>query len=181
MEPSETTFVHDSPDGKSQPETLIPPYWQHRRQFSHASVVSNASITGRPPPIILEDHTEELDGQRSPLWAKSVAIDNHVVVSGNITGVGNYVVWICKVFTLDGGSMIIRKRYSEFEALRAELAMTFPKSGSALPPMPPKSLIYRFRPDFLEKRRAGIAYFMNCVLLNPEFAGSPVLKEFIFS
>ena len=32
-------------------------------------------------------------------------------------------------------------RFSEFEALRAELAMTFPKSGSALPPLPPKSLI----------------------------------------
>ena len=97
--------VHDSPDGTSQPETLIPPYWQHRRQFSHASVVSNASFTGRPPPIILEDHTEELDGQKSPLWAKSVAIDNHVVVSGNITGVGDYVVWICKVFTLDVGAL----------------------------------------------------------------------------
>ena len=104
MEPSEiqtTASVHDSPGGKSQPETLIPPYWQHRRHFSHASVVSNASITGRPPPIILEDHTEELEGQRSPLWAKSVTIDNHVMVAGNITGVGNYVVWICKVFTLD--------------------------------------------------------------------------------
>ena len=107
MEPSENqtpVLMHDSPDRKSHPETLIPPYWQHRRQVSHASVVSNASISGKPPPIILEDHTGEIEGQRSPLWAKSVAIDNHVIVSGNITGVGNYVVWICKVFTLDVGA-----------------------------------------------------------------------------
>lgn len=55
----------------------------------------------------------------------------------------------------------------------------------------------RFRKDFLDKRRIGLAYFMkcvnprksqlvlilslSCVLLNPEFSGSPVLKEFIFS
>ncbi|MCJ1477561.1 PX domain-containing protein ypt35 [Lambiella insularis] len=203
QEPPRPTPEHDAPNGKPHPQALTPPYWQlHRRQFSHASVASNASNAGRPPPIILEDHTEELEGQKSPLWAKSVTIENHVVVAGNITGIGNYVVWICKVFTLDVGALsppafLLPRRYlrptleatchkgfepfSEFEALRAELTMTFPKSGSALPPLPPKSLIYKFRPDFLEKRRAGLAYFMNCVLLNPEYAGSPVLKEFIFS
>ena len=55
----------------------------------------------------------------------------------------------------------------------------------------------KFRAKFLEKRRIGLAYFLkfvpslylsgslltccSCVLLNPEFSGSPVLKEFIFS
>ena len=57
-----------------------------------------------------------------------------------------------------------------------------------------------FRPDFLEKRKTGLAYFMkyaasakkslsmqltdftSCILLNPEFSGSPaVLNEFIFN
>lgn len=92
---------HDASTGKSQPEILIPPYWQHRREVSHASVVSNASTTTKPPPIILEDHTEEEDGLTSPLWAKAVSIENFVIISGNLTGVGSYVVWICKVFTLD--------------------------------------------------------------------------------
>lgn len=92
---------HDASTGKPQPEILIPPYWQHRRQVSHASVVSNASTTTKPPPIILEDHTEEDDGLTSPLWAKAVSIENFVIISGNLTGVGSYVVWICKVFTLD--------------------------------------------------------------------------------
>jgi len=175
------TTDHDASNIRIQPESLIPPYWQHRRQISHASVISTTSTITKPPPIILEDHTGELEALTSPLWARSVSIENHVLVAGNITGVGSYVVWICKVFTLDGGSMIIRKRYSEFEALRERLALTFPKSGSSLPPLPPKSLIYRFRPEFLEKRRAGLAYFLNCILLNPEYAGSAVLKEFIFS
>ena len=59
----------------------------------------------------------------------------------------------------------------------------------------------KFRPQFLEKRRMGLSYFLksvssslpsigchtvelmrpSCVMLNPEFAGSPILKEFIFS
>ena len=60
--------------------------------------------------------------------------------------------------------------------------MTFPNSGGAMPPLPPKSLIcefhtllrniiYRltcfgedkFRPSFLEKRKAGLVYFLKCV------------------
>lgn len=95
--------------------------------------------------------------------------------------------------------------------------MTFPNSGAAMPPLPPKSVLCkqlptgwtsesvhradngedRFRSRFLEKRRAGLSYFLksvcyngryglelthhSCILLNPEFSGSPVLKDFIFS
>lgn len=77
--------------------------------------------------------------------------------------------------------MKIMKRYSEFDELRRKLERTFPHAGVAMPPLPPKSVISRFRPRFLERRKAGLAYFLNCVLLNPEFSGSPVLKEFLFS
>lgn len=136
---------------------------------------------GRPATITLEDHTEQDEGSKSPLWAKVVSVDSHVIISGNFKGVGDYVVWIFRVETLEGGSMLIRKRYSEFQSLRCKLATTFPRSGSSLPALPPKSIFYKFRPSFLEKRSAGLAYFLNCVLLNPEFSGSPVLKEFIFS
>ena len=92
--------------------------------------------------------------------------------------------------------MRIRKRYSEFDDLRNKLYQTFPYSEAAMPPLPPKSLISKFRPKFLEIRRAKLQYFLkwvhhlsawsmanwlSCILLNPEFSGSPVLKEFLFS
>jgi hypothetical protein len=102
--------------------------------------------------------------------------------------------------------MRVRKRYSEFDDLRHKLVQTFPYSAGALPPIPPKSVISKFRPQFLEHRRAGLQYFLkyvdgsslpiflhnvfvceillknnSCILLNPEFSGSPVLKEFLFS
>lgn len=126
--------------------------------------------------------------------------------------------------------MDIRKRYSEFDDFRWRLTQTFPGFEAAVPELPPKSLISRFRPRFLEKRRAGLQYFLkyvrrprpvrpvrspsplarylvlggrgalvlvallrfpacrltsicciSCILLNPEFAGSVILKEFLFS
>ena len=73
-------------------------------------------------------------------------------------------------------------RYSEFDELRAKLCVTFPNSKGAMPPLPPKSIIRmamravpinlgladiredKFRHDFLEKRRAGLAYFLKYVL-----------------
>lgn len=77
--------------------------------------------------------------------------------------------------------MTFRKRYSEFDELRDKLVKAFPQStNSSLPPLPPKSAIYKFRPKFLEKRREGLAYFLNCVMLNPEYAGSSIVKDFIF-
>jgi len=160
--------------------SVAPPYWKHNRSASYASRTSLDS-TNKPPPITLEDHTESPSERSSALWAKSVSIDDYVLVNGNRTGLGAYVVWNCKVQTLDGGPMIIRKRYSEFDQLRANLLATFPSSKNSMPALPPKSIVHKFRANFLEKRRSGLAYFMNCVLLNPEFAGSPVLKDFLFS
>lgn len=76
---------------------VIPPYWHHARNSSRTSQAS----LDREPPITLEDHTEDPNCDTSRgLWAKSVAIDDHVVVQGK-TGIGAYVVWNCKIQTLD--------------------------------------------------------------------------------
>lgn len=60
-----------------------------------------------------------------------------------------------------GGPMRIRKRYSEFDDLRQKLLLTFPNSAAAMPELPRKSVISKFRPVFLEKRRIGLSYFMK--------------------
>lgn len=80
---------------------VVPPYWQHRRYESYAS----ANIV-RPPAIILEDHTDDLETNcQTPLWAKEVSLQDYVVVSGNIPSVGDYVVWTCTIKTLDVGPL----------------------------------------------------------------------------
>lgn len=154
---------------------VSPPYWQHKRSASSAT----QSSLQRPPPISLEDNTDPTSPTK--LWAKSIAIDDYVIVNGNPTGIGAYVVWNCTVQTLDGGPMVIRKRYSEFVDLRYRLAKNFPQSSKkSLPALPPKSAFYKFRPSFLEKRRQGLAYFLTCVMLSPEYASSDAVKDFIF-
>lgn len=76
---------------------VIPPYWQHTRNTSRTSQISREG----GPPITLEDHTEDPNSDTSRgLWARSVTIDDHVVVHGK-TGIGAYVVWYCVVQTLD--------------------------------------------------------------------------------
>ncbi|KAK7609949.1 PX domain-containing protein [Phyllosticta paracitricarpa] len=174
-----------TPDA-AQHQDIVPPYWHSRNRT--ASVESHASSgQHRPAPIRLEDHTVENSDQSRALWARSVSIDDYVIASGNVPGMGDYVVWNCTVQTLNGGPMKIRKRYSEFDDLRQRLARTFPHAEAALPELPPKSFVSRFRPRFLERRKAGLSYFLNllmsrsCVLLNPEFSASPVLKDFLFS
>ncbi len=81
---------------KESSPSLIPPYWSHRRYESYSSVKNT-----RPPPITLEDHTEEPSEQSDAVWAAGVTIDDYVLVSGTVPNVGNFVVWNCKIETLD--------------------------------------------------------------------------------
>jgi hypothetical protein len=57
--------------------------------------------------------------------------------------------------------MNVRKRYSEFDDFRHKLVKSFPNFQGAVPSLPPKSVISKFRPNFLEKRRAGLQYFLK--------------------
>lgn len=155
---------------------IAPPYWLRNRSTTHSTIASL-----EVPAITLKDNTEESVHAHNQLWAKSIKVDDFVVVQGNSIGIGAYVVWICKVETLDGSPMVIRKRYSEFDELRNKLLKAFPDSTSqSLPPLPPKSAVYKFKPKFLEKRRQGLAYFLNCVMLSPQYASSVIVKDFIF-
>lgn len=194
----------------TSPSVTSPPYWSanashnHNHSHSHSHshhhhhhqrVASNMSAESILPPeaITLQDNEndEGPDGgnvygrdRNRACWAKSVQIRDHVLVNGSTTNIGAFVVWNIRVETLNGSFMNIRKRYSEFDDLRRRLVQTFPNFEAAVPILPPKSVMAKLRPReprFLEKRRAGLQYFLNCILLNPEFSGSPVLKEFLFS
>ncbi|KAG5918805.1 hypothetical protein E4U61_001454 [Claviceps capensis] len=156
-----------------------PPYWKTTANYSRSRSAESILPAGA---ITLQDNeTSEHNDRNNACWAKSVEIVDYTVVNGGATSIGAFVVWNVRVETLNRSYMNIRKRYSEFDDFRAKLVKTFPHFENAVPLLPPKSLISKFRPRFLEKRRIGLQYFLNCILLNPEFSGSPVLKEFLFS
>lgn len=193
----------------TSPSIISPPYWQHGHGATGPSHGNGALLHPHynhsaeslvPGAITLQDN--EADEEDEPAerrrvseetrtsygrdrnracWAKSVEVTDYVVVNGSATNIGAFVVWNIRVETLSGPYMNIRKRYSEFDDFRRQLIRTFPNFEAAVPALPRKSVISKFRPRFLEQRRAGLQYFLNCILLNPEFSGSPVLKDFLFS
>lgn len=76
---------------------VTPPYWRHQRNISRTSCASSLDAN----LISLEDHCDDpSSGTSGGLWAKSITIDDHVVVKGQ-TGIGAYVVWLCNVQLLE--------------------------------------------------------------------------------
>lgn len=177
-----------SPTRLTSPVTS-PPYWAHGYTFetqstlrahnhSAESLVSRGGITLQDNEAELSDdeaadadsatprHSDETRtsygrDRNKACWAKSVEVTNFVVVNGSATNIGAFVVWNIRVQTLQGPYMNICKRYSEFDDFRRDLVRTFPSFEAAVPVLPPKSVISRFRPRFLEKRRAGLQYFLK--------------------
>lgn len=87
-----------------------PPYWSqsHQRTPSNISVESIAAGA-----ITLEDNTNAEDPKNKACWAKSVYIEDHVVINGNYgrkTGIGAFVVWNITVETLRVSSEWIERR-----------------------------------------------------------------------
>jgi hypothetical protein len=78
-----------------------PPYWVH----SHRRTVSNISIESIASGAIrLQDNTDGRDDKNEACWAKGVRIDDYVVINGNRTGIGAFVVWNVTVETLSVGN-----------------------------------------------------------------------------
>ncbi|WYZ44169.1 hypothetical protein EsH8_VII_000605 [Colletotrichum jinshuiense] len=177
----EDTDSRDPESSVTSPSVTSPPYWLNRHHQRSMSNMSSESVLPAGAITMHDNEASDLNGRNQACWAKSVEIADYVVVNSGATNIGAFVVWNIKVETLQGSYMNIRKRYSEFDDLRDKLVRTFPNFEAAVPPLPPKSVISKFRPRFLDKRRSGLQYFLNCIMLNPEFSGSPVLKDFLFS
>ena len=52
-------------------------------------------------------------------------------------------------------------RYSDFDQLRMDLIRSFPHAEAMIPELPRKSVVSRFRPKFLEHRKAGLSHFLK--------------------
>jgi len=139
-----------------------------------------------PKPIKIQDHSLEHQDKDSAdgLWASRVTVTEPSIIKGNqgktLQAVSGYVVWLCTVETFEGRILKTRKRYSEFFTLRQNLCTAFPRHEKMIPALPPKSVVSKFRPAFLEKRRRGLELFLSTVLLMPDLGASPIVKKWWF-
>jgi hypothetical protein len=89
----------DSDSRVTSPVTS-PPYWvqSHQRSFSNISVesVPDGAIT-------LQDNEDGEDAKNKACWARSVYIEDYVIINGSRTGIGAFVVWNITVDTLRVG------------------------------------------------------------------------------
>jgi hypothetical protein len=135
-----------------------------------------------PNPILLVDNSHPeagvTDNLKNGIWANSVRIPEYDIVEGS-TRAGGYVVYLIHIETATGGEISISKRYSEFADFHDALVVQFPKRKREIPDIPPKSIVSKFRPTFLESRRIRLEYFLLCVLLNPALASSDLVKQFV--
>jgi hypothetical protein len=80
--------------------------------------------------------------------------------------------------TLGGETLVARKRYSDFEWLRATLTNHFP--GVPVWPLPRKQATGRFEASFIEARRAGLEVFLqHCLRRSQLSVDTPILKKFL--
>lgn len=95
--PDQQPTSQGSPSTAEISPATSPPYWVQ----SHTRTVSNISIESiAPGAITLQDNTDGRDDKNEACWAKGVHIDDYVVINGNRTGIGAFVVWNVTVETL---------------------------------------------------------------------------------
>lgn len=145
-----------------------------------------------PEPISLVDnehHREESPVQahfRQTLQFKQIIVGDCTIVNSNQTN--KFSVWQVELVLAptdrSGGSsprIQLYKRYSDFENLRNRLIQALPSElHQSIPSLPPKVRWYEswryqdvnFDKKWLAKRRAGLEYFLNQVLLNERVVNS---------
>lgn len=128
-----------------------------------------------PAPITLEDDTQD-NQEQVPCWAQGVRVGECTIVTGDQ---GKFACWSIVVNTSSSSTVTLRKRYSELDRLRQRLIRELP--GIEVPKLPPKRMLNNLDSKFLAKRRSGIEWFLNCVLLDPKFAHTKSVRDFILT
>ncbi|ORY96160.1 hypothetical protein BCR43DRAFT_563542 [Syncephalastrum racemosum] len=94
-------------------------------------------------------------------------------------GYGSYICYNCTILSDKGPPITVRKRYSDFVDLREELVRNFPRLKKSIPKLPPKKVVGKFTPSFVEQRRRDLEYFFKYVALHPTLGRSLTVTHWI--
>ncbi|CAO3690810.1 unnamed protein product [Rhizopus stolonifer] len=105
------------------------------------------------------------------------AIVDHPLRIG--VGYGSYICYSCTIFSDKGTPITVRKRYSDFVELREELIKCYTYLKKSIPKLPPKKVVGKFTPVFVEQRRRELEYFFKYTVLHPTLGASPIVRRWI--
>ncbi|GAA5967415.1 hypothetical protein JCM3765_001868 [Sporobolomyces pararoseus] len=124
---------------------------------------------------------EDASSRDNKIFVKQLSIPEYHAVGSEGSGFVVYDIEIQTLPTSFSAGTLIRahKRYSAFVRLRADLVAAFPRLRRAIPRLPPKSSLAKYRRSFLEKRRQNLAFWLTNVLLHPILGGSSIVRNWV--
>ena len=116
--------------------------------------------------------------RNSSSWCVNCSITDPLIVEGD--NMGKYTLWNVRFKLARGGHITVKKRYSDFESLHRALARRYGKQV-VVNDLPPKNSLFedRFSGEFLERRRSGLEYWLNSVVLDPLLGYSGDVRHFV--
>ncbi|OBZ84296.1 PX domain-containing protein YPT35 [Choanephora cucurbitarum] len=115
-------------------------------------------------------------GDKDFIFATDAIVDHPLRIGA---GYGSYICYNCTVLSDKGTPITVRKRYSDFVDLREDLVKQYPMLKRSIPKLPPKKVVGKFTPSFVEQRRKDLEYFFKYVVLHPTLGASPIIKHWI--
>jgi hypothetical protein len=73
----------------------------------------------------------------------------------------------------------VRKRYSEFEALRMALEKRYAGEGLLIPALPPKKMMGNQDHEFVKARMRGLTLFVEALACNPFLMSDSTFERFV--
>ncbi|KAG8468262.1 hypothetical protein KFE25_013345 [Diacronema lutheri] len=88
-----------------------------------------------------------------------VSVDGYKVLAD---GKGRqYVVFVCRTMAAGGSTFIAHRRFSEFQAMHAQLQTVAPAGVPPPPQLPPTHFWNRFEPSYLQEKGVRLAEYLN--------------------
>lgn len=152
-------------------------------QPSLASSSPTQEATAPPTPsspaadTVGDDGDDEQADAPAPAQPKKdvyAKVTDPTVVGDNLRGFVTYAVVTKKA---DGTDLVSVRRYSAFDWLRKQLRLQYP--SLLAPPLPEKTVLDRFAPEFIEYRRKELQRFLKRVLGHPVLSQAKVVTMFL--
>lgn len=118
---------------------------------------------------------EIVDKVRDGSGVLAQGLDMFTAYAGSVVGAGQHALFTIRVF-YDGNTGTIKKRFSEFSTLHAELQKCFP--GSLSFDLPDKGLVRNFSEQALRDRVQLLNVYVKALVASPSVAQHPASLAF---
>lgn len=164
-------------------EEVSQPFYQRQHSFKDALIPTSVPIDELNDP--LQMNFESVAEERQPPKEALVEETRSYIKEGVRVGQGlsGYIEY--PIFTQTSNKIYRNyqfttiRRYSDFLYLYNQLTNKYP--GLIIPPIPEKSTIQKFQPEFIENRKICLQMFLDYLNLHKVFGGCVDLKEFLES